>query len=316
MAQLANEQKNQSEIAEQQAAKDRRNQTTLGIAVVVVLALVLCIGGFFIWKSNQPKNTTTSSASALAAVEAVKNKPSYATKTGGFIMSKDGIDKPIKGIPTVQLYTDFICPACGDVDRLIDGTLISLVNAGQINLEMHPDAFLNAESTDDYSTRAAAAAIYVAQNEPSKFLDVVRAFFEKPYQPDEASGYKPVTNAMIVAQEEKAGVSSSVAEASVKGLYEDWVNAESQYTVTRSDLRHPTGEYKGQMTTPTFQINGHYWLFDKAWSQTGNPVTALLKAIGLKASDVGNSSIKPKLNGTDAPLFPTSSSSSSAAAAN
>ena len=47
MAQLANEQKNQSEIAEQQAAKDRRNQTTLGIAVVVVLALGIRLSCLF-----------------------------------------------------------------------------------------------------------------------------------------------------------------------------------------------------------------------------------------------------------------------------
>ena len=226
----------------------------LGVIVVVVLVVVLCLGGFFIWKANRPQSTSgsssaaTSSASALAAVEAVKVKPSYATKTGGFEMSKNGIDQPVKGVPTIQLYTDFICPACGDVDRLIDSTLIAMVKAGQINLEMHPDAFLDRSSTDQYSTRSAAAAVYIAQNDPSQFLAVVKAFFEKPYQPEEAENYKPVSDEMKAQQEETAaGVPTAMAEASVKGTYTAWVNAESAYTVTRTDLQHPSGEYKGEI---------------------------------------------------------------------
>lgn len=322
MAQVNREQKEKlEEAARERAARDRKNQTRLGVIVVIVLVVVLCLGGFFIWKANRPQSTSgsssaaTSSASALAAVEAVKVKPSYATKTGGFVMSKNGIDKPVKGVPTIQLYTDFICPACGDVDRQIDSTLIAMVKAGQINLEMHPDAFLDRSSTDQYSTRSAAAAVYIAQNDPSQFLAVVKAFFEKPYQPEEAENYKPVSDAMIAQQEETAaGVPASMAEASVKGTYTAWVNAESAYTVTRTDLQHPSGEYKGEMTTPTFQINGHYWLFDDAWSQTGSPETALLKAIGLSKQNVGNASVKPELNGTDAPLFPTSASATGSAA--
>ena len=115
---------------------------------------------------------------------------------------------------------------------------------------------------------------------------------------------------MISAQLEKAGVSASVAQDAVKGTYVPWVNAQTSMASTDTALQHPSGQLKGEITTPTFIINGHYWLFDEAWSQTGSHLTSLLKAIGLTQAEVGTSK-KPALGSQGKPLFPTSSSSSS-----
>lgn len=296
---------------------DRRRQTVLGVIVVAVLIAILCVVGYFIWRDNRSSSTASDSSSTSAAQQeakaelaSVKVKPSAALANGGFLVSKNGLNKPVKGVPTISIYMDFICPACGEVDRDIDDTLIQMVNAGQVNVEIHPEAFLNDESTDEYSSRAAGAAVYVAQYEPDKLLDVVRAFFSSGYQPKESQNYKPVSNAMIAAQLEKAGVSTQVAKDAVKGTYVSWVNAQSAVAATDPSLKHPSGELKGELTTPTFIINGHYWLFDEAWSQTGSPLTSLLKAIGLTKAQVGTST-KPKLGSEGKPLFPTSSSSSS-----
>lgn len=302
---------------EKEAQIDRKRQTILGVVVVVVLIAVLCIVGYFIWRANT-SSSASSSASAVqqekqeaeAELASVKTKPSAALSNGGFLISKNGLNKPVKDVPTISIYMDFICPACGEVDRDIDDTLIQMVNAGQVNVEIHPEAFLNDESTDEYSSRAAGAAVYVAQYEPEKLLDVVRAFFASDYQPKEAQNYKPVSNAMIASQLEKAGVSPEVAKDAVKGTYVPWVNAQTSMAAADPSLKHPSGELKGELTTPTFIINGHYWLFDEAWSQTGSPLTSLLKAIGLTKAQVGTSA-KPKLGSKGEPLFPISSSSSS-----
>ncbi|MBQ5500194.1 MAG: thioredoxin domain-containing protein [Aeriscardovia sp.] len=301
---------------------DRKRQTILGVIVVAVLIAVLCVVGYFIWRANRPSSSSSSSTStsqqerkeAEAELASVKVKPSAALANGGFLVSKNGLNKPISGVPTISIYMDFICPACGEVDRDIDNTLIQMVNAGQVNVEIHPEAFLNDESTDEYSSRAAGAAVYVAQYEPDKLLDVVRAFFASDYQPKESQNYKPVSNAMISAQLEKAGVSAAVAQDAVKGKYVPWVNAQTSMATTDTALEHPSGQLKGEITTPTFIINGHYWLFDEAWSQTGSPLTSLLKAIGLTQDQVGTST-KPKLGSKGEPLFPTASSSSSSSSA-
>ncbi|MBQ1301456.1 MAG: thioredoxin domain-containing protein [Aeriscardovia sp.] len=301
---------------ELQLRQDRKRQTILGVIVVAVLVAVLCVVGYFIWRANRPSPSPTSASTsqqerqeAEAELASVKVKPSAALSNGGFLISKNGMNKPVSGVPTISIYMDFICPACGEVDRDIDDTLIQMVNAGQVNVEIHPEAFLDDESTDQYSSRAAAAAVYVAQNEPGKFLDVVRALFASGYQPQESQNYKPVSNAQIAAQLEKAGVSPRVAQDAVKGTYIDWVNAQTSMASTDTALEHPSGQMKGEITTPTFIINGHYWLFDVAWSQTGSPLTSLLKAVGLTQAEVGTDA-KPKLGSTGKPLFPTSTSTS------
>ena len=303
---------------ELQLKQDRKRQTILGVVVVMVLVAVLCVVGYFIWRANRPSSAQSSASTsqqqerqeAEAELASVKVKPSVALSNGGFLISKNGINKPVPGVPTISIYMDFICPACGEVDRDIDDTLIQMVNAGQANVEIHPEAFLNDESTDEYSSRAAGAAVYVAEHEPDKLLDVVRAFFTSDYQPKESQNYKPVSNAMITAQLEKAGVSLQVAQDAVQGTYVPWVNAQTSMASTDTALEHPSGQMKGEITTPTFIINGHYWLFDVAWSQTGSPLTSLLKAVGLTQAEVGTSA-KPKLGSKGEPLFPTSTSSSS-----
>lgn len=297
-----------------QKRDDKRRQTTLGVAVVVLLVAVLCVAGFFIWKANSPSGAGSSSSSSQSEerkyaekeMSEVKVKPTNATETGGFLISKDGINKPIKDVPTISIYMDFMCPACGEVDRDIDDTLIKMVDAGQVNVEIHPEAFLNDESTDQYSSRAAGAAVYVAEHQPDKLLDVVRAFFASGYQPKEASEYKPVSNAMIADQLEKAGVSAQIAQNAIKGTYIPWVNAETSLAASNTKLEHPSGELKGEITTPTFIINGHYWLFDEAWEQTGSPLTSLLKALGITQKEVGTGA-KPKLKAGEYPLFPAKS---------
>ncbi|MBO6003800.1 MAG: thioredoxin domain-containing protein [Aeriscardovia sp.] len=305
------------EKKELQLKQDRKRQTILGVIVVAVLVAVLCVVGYFIWKANRTSSSQSSTSTsqqerkeAEAELASVKVKPSAALSNGGFLISKNGINKPVSGVPTISIYMDFICPACGEVDRDIDDTLIQMVNAGQANVEIHPEAFLNDESTDEYSSRAAGAAVYVAQYEPDKLLDVVKAFFASDYQPQESQNYKPVSNAQIAAQLEKAGVSTQVAQDAVKGTYVPWVNAQTSLASTDTSLQHPSGQMKGEITTPTFIINGHYWLFDVAWSQTGSPLTSLLKAVGLTQAEVGTS-VKPKLGSKGEPLFPTSSSTSS-----
>jgi protein-disulfide isomerase len=185
------------------------------------------------------------------------------------------------------------------------------LNAGQINLEIHPDAFLDASSSDQYSTRAASAVTYVAQNDPDHVLAFITNLYAEKFQPQEASNYRSVSDDAIAEQAVKAGVSEKVAKAAIGGTYADWVTAVSKYTPLRKAVQHPSGDYKGQMTTPTLLINGHFWDVSDAYSSTGSLKTAFISAMGLTAAQVGDASAKPTIGSTKTPAFPTVSSSSS-----
>ena len=40
--------------------------------------------------------------------------------------------------PTVEIYLDPLCPACGQVDRILNDTLEKMYEEGQIKIEIHP----------------------------------------------------------------------------------------------------------------------------------------------------------------------------------
>lgn len=292
----------QEEHRQKNEARDLRNQRIIGVIAVIVLAIAIGLIGFFVWKANQPKPTMTVSQSK-AAVEKVSTKPSSANSTYGFVISKNGVGKPIAGVPTVQTYMDFMCPGCGMFERQMGPTWKKLVDAGQINLEMHPNAFLDQLSTDKYSTRATSAIVYVAQHAPSHLLDAFAAMFASNFQPQEGSNYQSVSNAQIARQLERAGVPHQVAQQSIKGTYTDWVTAVASYTAQRPELQHKSGEFKGQMTTPTVVINGRYW---DLYNLPGNVTQqqAVVQALGLKENQVGNPKVRASIGAHGAPAFP------------
>ena len=63
-----------------------------------------------------------------------------------------------------------------------------MVEAGQINLELHPMSFLDGLSTDHYSTRVSSAIAYIASydNNPKHLLQFINGIFNEKFQPEEA----------------------------------------------------------------------------------------------------------------------------------
>ncbi|PLS30608.1 DSBA oxidoreductase [Bifidobacterium margollesii] len=278
----------------EQAAKDRRVQTIIGIAVVVVVAIVLGAIGFGIWRSNHPTQDAGEYNSAWSAVQKAEPKPAHSTEKGGFVISKNGLDKPVKDVPTVAVYMDFMCPGCGAMERQLGTTYQQMVDAGQINLEIHPMAFMDRYSTDEYSTRAGNAAIEIAEAEPQHLLKFIELMYAEDFQPNE-SDYQPVSNADIKQQAVAAGVSESVAARATDEdyQYKSWLSAMSTFTPLRSELWNRSGQLKGQMSTPTITVNGEYWDRNKLGSTDMR--TGLLKAIGLDASAVGKAGTLPSI---------------------
>ncbi|WEV69359.1 thioredoxin domain-containing protein [Bifidobacterium sp. ESL0775] len=289
----------------EEAAKERKQQTIIGgivVAVIVVLVAVIAIVTLHsVHKKAQVQKVSNSTS--YSALQKVKVKPTVVDDKGGILISKDGYGKKLDKAPTVEIYMDPLCPGCGSLHRQIDGDLDKLVDAGQINLVYHPMNFLDQDSTDQYSTRAAGAILYVASHDANAehLMGFVSNLYNKDYQPEEGPDYKATGNDKIKEQALKASVAEDVIDKAFDGRYNKWLTASYNYTITRKELQNQSGQNKGSMSTPAVTINGT--LIDQSEiSQLNIPQEqALLKSLGLKDSQVGERGVMPKIGGTGAP---------------
>lgn len=277
--------------AEAEAENERRRQTIIGIvAVVVVIALIATIGGivgYNIYKRHKANSLTMDQA--YSQLQQVRTKPSTANKQGGLLFSREGYGKKAPGAPTMEIYMDPLCPWCGELHRQVGPTLEDMVNAGQINLVYHPMNFEDNLSTDNYSTRAAGALVYISAHDPNQrhLMDFIDNIYSKDFQPEEGSGYVPTGNDKIKTQALKAGVPQSVADKAFSGTYNDWLHASYQYTVRRPELWNTSGQAKGSLSTPTIVINGQRIDMSQVPNSSSKQKTLILKSLGLNESQVG-----------------------------
>jgi len=81
--------------------------------------------------------------------------------------------------PTVQIWEDFMCPACAQFEGQFGGQIASAVQEGEVRTEFHILNFQNrASGSGEYSTRAIAAMQCVAAGESVEtFFSVKNSYF-------------------------------------------------------------------------------------------------------------------------------------------
>ncbi|MCL2802925.1 MAG: DsbA family protein [Micrococcales bacterium] len=196
-----------------QAAKERRNRLLVlagGLAVVVAVAVIVIAV------------TMSQKGDAFADLPAT---PAGAQENGGILLGTDlapgGPAPEGNDVVTVAIYTDFMCPWCGNFEKQYDQELSNLAQNGQIQLEYHIVALQDSqENAERFSTRAAIAAAAVAKHDPANFLPFVRAMFDD--QPTE--GQDSRSDEEIAATAEGAGVNEGALAALTNTDFEAWVN--------------------------------------------------------------------------------------------
>ncbi|RSX57444.1 thioredoxin domain-containing protein [Bifidobacterium samirii] len=296
------------QAAREQAERERRQQTVIGAIVVTLIVALLAVGGVMFWRSThqaaQEAAEEVSVDDAYQAVQAVSGKPARADDKGGIMISKDGYGTTVDGAPTIAIYMDFMCPGCGSVNRQLDPTLVKLVDAGQINLELHFLSFMDRYSTDEYSSRAANAALYIADHDddPAHLLDFIANMYADDFQPEEGSGYEPVGDAEIRQQAIDAGVADDVAQAAMTRDYDDWLAAVNAYTPKRPELFNTSGNFEGTFTTPALTINGTRWNLSEVSAAGMTVKDAFLESIGLPADKLGDGATLPSIGADGKPI--------------
>ncbi|HEU4422699.1 MAG TPA: thioredoxin domain-containing protein [Pilimelia sp.] len=212
-------QKQAARVVREQLAKERRRQRTLWTSIAAVAVLV--IAGLIGWGIYASQRTD----SYVAPPGAVDNDSGIAVGSG-----------PVK----VDVYLDFLCPACKRFETEAGTTLDKLVSDGKATIVYHPVAFLDRLSTTEYSTRSGAASGCAAEG--GKFAEYAAALYDR--QPPE--GGPGLSNDELISIGNSVGLTGpDFAECVRDGKYRPW-------TVHVTDV----ASERGVTGTPTAFVAG------------------------------------------------------------
>jgi protein-disulfide isomerase len=239
------------ELRQAQAAAARRRQRRLrllgGIGGVVIIGLLIAIGAVVVKAVSGDDDPPPATGQLVT--------PANLTDAGAIPVGQT--TAPV----TVEIFLDYMCPACGKFEAANSGELDRLVKAGTVRIALRPISFLDRTSQGTrYSTRAANAMATVADRAPTAVWAFNTALYDN--QPEE--GTRGLSDDEIGARAARAGVPPDVVAAFTERIFERWV-AESTERAFAS----------GVEGTPTIRINGKVFTGDV---YTTGPLTKAVEA--------------------------------------
>lgn len=193
-------------------------------AVVVIFAVALV---FYIVTSSHKKPAPV----AGGAGDAVR-------VTSGKLITQPGSADPKV---VVSFYEDFLCPACGNFERTYGATVSKLIDTGAIAADYSMVSILDSQQNQNYSSRAGAASLCVADESIDAYRRFRAALYSKGIQPDERGPNFP-DNAKLIELAREAGVVGKVPDCINSGKYLDKVKGAAAANKINA--------------TPTIKING------------------------------------------------------------
>ncbi|MCV7441813.1 DsbA family protein [Mycobacterium paraense] len=193
-----------------------------GTAFIVIFAVALV---FYIVTSHHKKGGATGEGDTVRV-------------TSSKVVNQPGTNTP-KAV--VTFYEDFLCPACGNFERTFGPTVSKLIDIGAIAADYSMVAILDNQKNQNYSSRAGAAAMCVADESIDAFRRFHSALFSTSIQPDERGTSFP-DNARLIELAREAGVVGKVPDCINSGKYLSRVAGEAAAAHINA--------------TPTIKING------------------------------------------------------------
>jgi len=227
-------------------AREKRRRTIVRvIGGVVILGLVAAIV-FAVAKAVSKDDDKPAATGEVVA-------PANVEKSGGFVVGD--ADAPV----TLELYYDYMCPACGAFEATNGDELSRLIDEGTLKVDLRVMAFLDEQSQGtEYSSRAANAYATVVDADPDHAWDFHAALYAN--QPTE--GTKGLTDGEIADLATGAGVPASVADTFTDGTHRGWVAQMTQDAFAA-----------GVQSTPTVKLDGQVYTGD--WSKAGELTKAI-----------------------------------------
>ncbi|MEU7526587.1 thioredoxin domain-containing protein [Saccharothrix sp. NPDC042600] len=160
-------------VASARGSSGDRNKVVIGVVVVAVLAVAV-IGGV-IW-------TSKSSSDSLKPPTDVAGVNAPIAREGGVVVVGKDTAKA-----TIDLYEDFLCPACGQFKKIYGAEIKQAIEAGTLRVRYHALPYLvRLSKPEGYSRDSANASLCAADQ--GKFWEFHEALFAA--QPEEGGpGY-------------------------------------------------------------------------------------------------------------------------------
>ena len=261
-------------LKQKQAARDRRNRIiTFGLLGAAVVALLVV----FVVVLRQGTASSDRFEFADEPLADVADVPSTARPDGGIPVGTDGAaGTTTQGAPELGIYYDYICPVCGQFEKSNGATVDTMIADGDATVVFYPVAILDRSSSGThYSTRAAAAAAWVADRAPEAFVD----FHDALYVDQPLEGTRGLTDKRLADIATNVGVPQDVADGIADGTAVDtfgqWVTSATQAAAGSSALANPQTNRFG---TPTLTIDGTRW--DGNWQDPSALPAAVAQAGG------------------------------------
>ena len=164
--------------AKRKEARERAMYLNASLAIIIVLIAVIGIGV----QSHRAKIT--------GATTATNASPTNGVVYGG------------PAAATVDIYEDFQCPHCLELETTVGPTLRKDVTANLAQLRYHTMSFLDsATGSNHYSSRAANAALCASDVSVDDFVKYHDLLFTDAVQPKEGSNGRPDTDFVKYAQQ-------------------------------------------------------------------------------------------------------------------
>lgn len=204
------------------------------LVALVVIAVIAGIGAavFFGNRSTAPDQAATGNANSY---------PKGATgPTGGIVVNADKVKA---GAPTLDIYEDFQCPACEQLEKAVGPTIKQMSEAGEVKVAYHIKNFLDANLGNDSSTRAGNAAACAAD------VGAFQAYHDQVYAHPPAKEGDGYTDAQLEQFATGAGISGANLVTWKKCV------ADKKYDSYIKGVDEATAK-AGVNSTPTLQVNG------------------------------------------------------------
>lgn len=247
------------DLARERAAAEKRRkrrnkwflQGGIGLGIVAIAAIVAIVvvnvNNANTVSATGPKNMATGAIQFTGGdgeVTPVTTKAVTAKGTPSAIPTSNS-----DGAVAVTEYVDWACPVCKQFEAAYADQILDKVKSGDATLAIQPVSILDRSyQSSRYASRAANAAMCVANYAPDKFLDVQTQFFDN--QPEE--GTKGLTNAEIAKLVKAGGATgSNVSECLSNEQFKGWVTRSTSLVTSDPDLQGTQG-----FGTPTILVNG------------------------------------------------------------
>ena len=235
------------------SARKERNKS-LGIKVGIIAAIVIVvalIAGAIIGAVNQSKTDATGPANMI-----YDSGIKIGTNLEAFTQNQTPAPAATAGsaaTPNIQIYLDYQCPICEMFEQGNAAQLRQWVKSGVATVEFHPISFLDGRgSPNTYSSRAANAAVCVANYSPNNFFD----FSALLYQHQPAEGTPGPENAELIKRTTEVGVQNAgkIADCINSKTFGNWIKNTTD-TVLGSGYKIKGATF-GVTGTPTIVVNG------------------------------------------------------------